>query len=538
MLENVRCTMAGDAYSFVIENFQEENVGRYTITAENYSGKATCSAEVLFEGSEFNQLQYEFFEPINEKSYKSEIIEKSNAESDFILENKIQSSSNATKVVSSEFNNQSLLKEISSQSQELSLNNRETGIQIKNESKDKSSQIEVINKRDESSQWTSPEVEIERFSKVVNEPGAPFVATAESHFSSSNVDENSVSHSYSYTQKSLAYSSGNSKTANTVIDSNFPHIDFSTTLIKDINQHFEPVELILNRNESSSLHQHQVVPTTISSNMSSSTYVREIDNFHHRHHLNRFEPVNLIIHKPLNRSGSLPPLVSRLNFKSAGRSDFEHNETEDEYFYSNYADRSYHDHSFISSAERLNYIRELENRRASRLSFKPVELVLEASSTSIYDSGKRYRDMSLPSLMGKRIRIPLKHENLISSSFIYDNYNNNYNYDYEYDYDTQYSDFISDQRFDKEIRYRYAPYATKSHFSSVEEREITSNVRPTTTTRNKLIEQKLPAMEMTIDLKAPPTMDVPLKNISVQEGHIAKLECIVSGKLFFNMWFD
>ena len=51
-MENVRCIMAGDTYSFVIENFQEKNLGRYSITAENSSGKATCSAQVLFEGSE------------------------------------------------------------------------------------------------------------------------------------------------------------------------------------------------------------------------------------------------------------------------------------------------------------------------------------------------------------------------------------------------------------------------------------------------------------------------------------------------------
>lgn len=531
MLENVRCTMAGDAYSFVIENFQEENIGRYTITAENNSGKATCSAEVLFEGGEFKKQ--EFLEPLNEITYNNELTEKLSNQSDFVLESKVQSSS-STKIVSSESNDLSLIKDLSSKSTEHQLATRDTGIQIKQESKEKGSQIEVINKRDESSQWAPPEAEIERYSKLVNEPGAPFVATAESHFSSSNVDENSVSHSFSYTQQSIAYSSGNSKTANTVIDSNFPHIDFSTTLIKDINQHFEPVELIINRNESSSLHHHQTLPTTISSNMSSSTYVREIDNFNQRHHLNKFEPVNLIIHKPLNRSGSLPPLVSRINFKTSGRSDFEQTDTEDEYFYSNYADRYFHDHYSMSSAERLNYIRELDKRRTNRLSFKPVELVLEASTTSIYDSGKRYRDMSLPSLMGKRIRIPLKHENLISSSFIYDNYNTNFNYDYDYEYDTQYSDFISDQRYDKEIKYRYAPYTKKSHFSAFEEREITSNIRPTaSSTSSKIIEQKLPAMEMTIDLKSPPTMDVPLRNISVQEGHVAKLECIVSGELDF-----
>ena len=130
-------------------------------------------------------------------------------------------------------------------------------------------------------------------------------------------------------------------------------------------------------------------------------------------------------------------------------------------------------------------------------------------------------------------------ESVISSSFIYDNYNTNFNYDYDYEYDTQYSDFISDQRYDKEIKYRYAPYTKKSHFSAFEEREITSNIRPTaSSTSSKIIEQKLPAMEMTIDLKSPPTMDVPLRNISVQEGHVAKLECIVSGELDFKKWSD
>ena len=42
--------MAGDSYSFIITDFQERNVGRYSITAENHHGKATCSAKVLFEG--------------------------------------------------------------------------------------------------------------------------------------------------------------------------------------------------------------------------------------------------------------------------------------------------------------------------------------------------------------------------------------------------------------------------------------------------------------------------------------------------------
>jgi hypothetical protein len=45
--------MAGDSYSLIIDNFMHENVGRYSITAENPSGKATCSAQYSIEGSFF-----------------------------------------------------------------------------------------------------------------------------------------------------------------------------------------------------------------------------------------------------------------------------------------------------------------------------------------------------------------------------------------------------------------------------------------------------------------------------------------------------
>lgn len=56
-VENVRCIMAGDTYSFVIENFAEHNCGRYAILAENQHGKATCSAEIVLEGREFSTSQ-------------------------------------------------------------------------------------------------------------------------------------------------------------------------------------------------------------------------------------------------------------------------------------------------------------------------------------------------------------------------------------------------------------------------------------------------------------------------------------------------
>jgi hypothetical protein len=45
--------MAGDTYSLIIDNFKHENVGKYSITAENPSGKAICSAIISIEGTTF-----------------------------------------------------------------------------------------------------------------------------------------------------------------------------------------------------------------------------------------------------------------------------------------------------------------------------------------------------------------------------------------------------------------------------------------------------------------------------------------------------
>lgn len=57
--DNCRCIMAGDSYSFIISDFQEKNIGRYSITAENHHGKATCSAKVIFEGLFSNVFKLE-----------------------------------------------------------------------------------------------------------------------------------------------------------------------------------------------------------------------------------------------------------------------------------------------------------------------------------------------------------------------------------------------------------------------------------------------------------------------------------------------
>jgi hypothetical protein len=433
--------------------------------------------------------------------------------------------------------------------------------------RDKSSQIEVVHTRDESSQW-SPECEMERLrSSIVNEM-APLVNNAsnsgatsshhqESHISSSNMDEMNSSYSFMQQQQQRMYDSSAMQNM----------ADYSTTLIKDVNHHFEPVELIINRSESS---------VGGGGAMSSATYVREIEDFHTnnllRPPLHQFEPVNLIFQKPFYRSGSLPPLVSRINYvKSSARSDFEHTDSDiEEYYY--YADRSsrsrhhqhhnnYYDQGFLNTMgfggvglggeSKMTYYKGSVEKRASRPTFKPVELILDASSVISsssdhqYYSGKRYRDKSLPSMqtmMSRTIRrsrgVPIKHKNLVTSSFIYDNNSTNtasydqYDYDYDYgcsdSYDLDYSisDFVSDQQqhhhrraADRDVGGRYAAY--KSLVTTEESRQKVTN--------NNNKETKYPTMEMTIDLKAPPTIDSPLSNITVYEGQSARMECILSG---------
>jgi len=277
--------------------------------------------------------------------------------------------------------------------------------------------------------------------------------------------------------------------------------DYSTTLIKDINQHYEPVELILNRSDSAQSHHHHQAH-------SSSTYIKEVDHHqqqqqHQRQQINRFEPVNLIFPRPfygVGRSGSLPPVVSRVNYKSSTRSDFEHTDTEDDaslYYQAEKSVENKENMTTYSAESKLTYYKGIE--RKARPQFKPVELVLDASSLS--DAGnKRYRDTSYPTTaQSKRIRTP------VTSSFIYDNSNN--------EYDSSASDFISSEQ--------------ESKVRQVRTSQVTANLEEKET---KGLAVKLPCMEMTIDLKAPPTIEVPLKNVHSAEGQFVKLECVVNGK--------
>ena len=290
--DNCRCTMSGDSYSFVIENFQEKNLGCYSITAENQYGKATCSAEILFEGEEFTEIRtgrsamYTQEEEVRTRTHNEQETSRS-------------------KTTESKYT------------------------ETLPETRDTASQIDG---------WNRPsKIQVERHYEY-NE-STPFVVNS--------------------TQS--AYSSSFSQQSNL--------IDYSTTLIKDVTPHYEPIELIINRDQSmygSGLHS------------SSSTYVREINES------KNFEPINLIFHKPFHRSGSLPPLYTRhIHYGYAADSDEEY-----------YMDRGMN--------SKMTYYKEVDTRH-SRPSFKPVELILDASSFTSEHSGKKYRrDISLPAKRASR----------------------------------------------------------------------------------------------------------------------------------------
>lgn len=399
-IENCRCIMSGDSYSFVIENFQEKNLGCYSITAENQYGKATCSAEILFEGEEFTEVR--------------------GGRSALYTEEEFRTTTTNDQEIRTE------TKNTESKYTETLPETRETA-----------SQIDILDS------WSRPgQIQVERHYEY-NE-SSPFVINSHSAYSSS------------YSQKSNV-------------------VDYSTTLIKDVTPHYEPIELIINRDQSmygSGLHS------------SSSTYVREINES------KNFEPINLIFQKPYHRSGSMPPVYTR-QIHHYGYTD-----TDDEY----YIDRG--------MDSKMTYYREID-RRQSRPSFKPVELILDASSFTSEQSGKRYRrDVSLPAKrISRSSKASCRKKIINTSSFIYD------------DNDSTSSDFISD-RDSRDSRYVKYSYQSAGSRGYQYDDEIVREIK---------VEQKLPAMEMTIDLKSPPKIERQIKNVSVCEGQTAKLECILNG---------
>jgi hypothetical protein len=162
------------------------------------------------------------------------------------------------------------------------------------------------------------------------------------------------------------------------------HSDYSTTLIKDIHPHFDPVELILQSHKTMS-------------NSSTTSYIRD-ESPRHRH-VNKYDAINLIIPKPSFRSESMPP-ITRSQVKTVHDTAAD---TDDEIFYY-YTDRSPRGKESLlvtpSTHNKVTYYKEIE-RKTSAL--QPIELIIDASSlhtktisASATATTKRMREMSLP----------------------------------------------------------------------------------------------------------------------------------------------
>ena len=249
--------MAGDTYSFVIDNFQERNAGRYSISAENPSGRATCSAELASEGNDFKG---NFLAPLNilklltpsQVTYSEEIITESSygdGMDNLIKESKTvrESKTSGGNTVSSESKSVETIP-ITMQSPRstfIPVSMKDMSIQSSNlmDLVDRASQMDAIRAVmvDESSQWSkSPDVEVERLSNLVSHGSAPFVATKEeSRFASSSVNSSTNQQSFSYMKKSCSFSNQASHETQTHTQTTHhmpQQSDFSTTLIKDVNQ--------------------------------------------------------------------------------------------------------------------------------------------------------------------------------------------------------------------------------------------------------------------------------------------------------------
>lgn len=158
-----------------------------------------------------------------------------------------------------------------------------------------------------------------------------------------------------------------------------PSVDYSTTLIKDINPHYEPVELILKGNKSAN---------------SSCTYIKEIGSaassqsrFEHQQHHQPSLHTKYIVHKNINRSESLPPNSRMVAARSAYEYSSIYGETEDDEFY------YYTDKQPSGKENKTSYYKEPAPKK-----FEQIELVLDSAEFQAQQqmSAKRARDLSLP----------------------------------------------------------------------------------------------------------------------------------------------
>jgi hypothetical protein len=346
---------------------------------------------------------------------------------------------------------------------------REAGIQIEPVLRDKGNQIEPKTK-ETSSQWAESQVSSFRDGPI----------TYSNNSSRYNIDDESTTitkQHFSYSEKHFSYTEPQQQI-----------VDHSTTLIREIHPHFEPVQLVVqSQNRSLS---------------NSCTYIKDIDSYSSK---SKFEPIKLIVQKPSHRSGSLPPIASRN--KHIRRYDL--TDTEDEIFYYYTDNRS--SRMSLDKENRLDNKVTYYKERVGKLAFEPIELIIDASSLHSQQSSathKRIRDLSLPNST-KRIKMPLRQQQQQQHQSIY-----------RYEYDDSSSDFISDRDYEKpQMYYQYGDkMSSKSTFIS-EKSDVS-----------------LPPINVTVEMKIPPTIDMHLRDIDANEGDDIRLDCVVSGKEL--IWLD
>ena len=326
------------------------------------------------------------------------------------------------------------------------------------------------------SQWSTLESQVSSFID------GPIVKTDSSRINVEGTDETTTirKESYTFTEKHITYT----EPTHTQQQS----IDHSTTLIREIHPHYDPVKLVVQSNSrSASRGNSRNASRNISQNHSlsnSCTYIKDIDAYSAAH----YEPVAIIVKKTSERSGSLPPVTKR-HIKR-----YEIADEEDEVYYY-YTDRT-SGTSLNNFDNKVTYYTE----RIGKPAFDEVELIIDASSLeSQHITTKRNRDFSLPS-HSKRIRIPI---------------NKHYqNIRYEYEEDSG-SDFISD--YERPKRQMYYHHGDQ-----------------TSTTKSTFITEKhdvatLPPINMTVEMKTLPTIELHLRDIDANEGNDIRLDCVVNG---------
>jgi hypothetical protein len=506
-VSNCKCTMAGDTYSFVIEDFQTNNVGRYTIAAENPSGKTTCSADIVLEGCDLASESFDGDGDGVPAAFKPPAIETETI-------NQIVATKDSIKPIDSATPSDSMM------SQRIKSPEIEKTIQVKHETRNIGPIVQHIE---------------------------------EKHIT--NKSENKNSYSYSEQHETKIVQSSN--------DSRGGGGDYSTTLIKDVHNRSNVVSpqaginLIFSKPGSS--RSGSLPPLT------------------HKFQCKTRSDFEETITDNEEEGGLCQCSCHHLGGDHVCEKENHHHHHCHGHHHGHHHHHHGHHHHHHHGHHHCHHDSKTSIYKECGAAFKPIELVIDAASMAS-DSGKRYRDLSLPHCKcrsrhsfrsscncscscecggsssnihccgGGSMRRSGSHRhlhshhhhqhhqhsttnqsnnNFNSSSFVFDNnssINNRNLVKRENYYDSSISDFISGGENNNNRNFKSGGSSTNLRTTTIEEQHIQRNIQ------RKKRDQSFPTMEMTIDMKSPPSIEVPLKNVNTIEGQSIKLECVVSGK--------